>query len=428
MKTIVDLHIHSRFARACSKSLNPENLAYWAQIKGVDVLGTGDFTHPAWLAELRERLEPAESGLFLLRKGFEPSERTVFPIENIDIYKTRFVLQSEVSCIYRKNDKTRRVHLLILAPSFEAVEKINSALTLRGCNIKADGRPILGMDAKEIVKIVLDADPSCMVIPAHAWTPWFAVFGSKSGFDSLQECFDEMTPHIYAIETGLSSDTLMNHQVASLDHITLLSNSDAHSAPNIAREANVMELANVSYGAICDVIKTRKNFLYTVEFFPEEGMYHIDGHRLCKFSCEPSETFKRKGICPVCKKELTIGVLNRVNSLASRKYGFVPSGAVACRRLVGLDDIICSALGVKGKKSKAVLSEYQNLIQNFGSELNILLESNLNEMNGQCEPRIIEGISRVRDGRVSISPGFDGQYGKVSVFSESESIRQESLL
>ncbi len=422
MKYIADLHIHSKYARACSKSLVPENLAYWAQIKGVDILGTGDFTHPAWFKELKEKLQPAETGLFTVKTGLEPSEKNAFPITSADYTKTRFLLQTELSCIYKKGNATRRLHMLIFAPSFEAVEKINSALIKRGCNLASDGRAIIGMDAKELTKIALESDERCMIVPAHAWTPWFAVFGSKSGFDSLQECFDELTPYIYAIETGLSSDPTMNHQVSALDNITLLSNSDAHSCSNLAREANVFDLPELTYDAVCNAIKENdaKKFLYTIEFYPEEGMYHIDGHRDCHFSCEPDESKRLKNMCPVCHKPLTIGVLNRVQQLADREYGFLPKHVPAHKSIVGLDDILAEALQVKGRKSKKVLGEYKKLIETVGNELHILLDADLNKLKGNIDPNILEGLSRNREGKLFIEPGFDGQYGKVKVFQESE--------
>jgi len=269
-----------------------DNLDRWAVIKGIKVMGTGDFTHPKWFGEIKEKLEPAEAGLFKLRGADSP---------------TRFLLTSEISCIYKKGGKVRKVHIIIFAPSIEAVDKINTQLNKIG-NLHSDGRPILGLDAKELTKIVLDADKNCLVVPAHAWTPWFAVFGSKSGFDSLEDCFDEYTKYIYAIETGLSSDPAMNWRLSQLDNVTLISNSDSHSPQKIGREANVFD-AELSYGGIADAIKTKdKNkFLYTIEFFPEEGKYHFDGHKDCNLSLSPKESKKYNNICPKCKKPLIIG-------------------------------------------------------------------------------------------------------------------------
>lgn len=311
MKIITDFHIHSKYARATSPNMNLENLSVWAEKKGIQVISTGDFTHPVWFKELKEKLEPAEQGLYKLKGAESP---------------TRFILTTELSCIYTKKGKGRRVHLLLFAPSLETVEKINTQLGWIG-NLKSDGRPMLGIDAKEVVKITLAASPECLVVPAHIWTPWYSVFGSKSGFDSLEECFDEYTKYIYAIETGLSSDPAMNWRLSALDNITLISNSDAHSPPKIGREANVFNV-EMSYGAISEAIKTKDpaKFLYTIEFFPEEGKYHYDGHRLCKVSLPPEKSKKLNNICPACGKPLTIGVLNRVEELADRPEGIKPKG------------------------------------------------------------------------------------------------------
>lgn len=421
MKCTLDLHIHSRYARACSKNITPENISYFAQIKGVDVVGCGDFTHPLWLQELKTKLEDCGNGLFRLKEGYVEATDQGVRIPNIDLSKTYFMLTTEVSCIYSHGGKTRRLHILLFAPTFETVENISFALGKFG-KLSSDGRPMLGIDARSLMKIVFDIDPRCMVVPAHAWTPWFAVFGSKSGFDSLLECFGEWTPYIYAIETGLSSDPKMNWQISALDSITLLSNSDAHSCGNIAREANVFDLEEFSYAAICDVIKKkdRQRFLYTIEFYPEEGMYHYDGHRLCKTTFSPEETRVQHALCPVCKREMTIGVLNRVQSLADRPFGFVPENAIPYRSLVGLDDIIAEALGGMGKKSKAVLREYESLIEKFGNEIFILLDVDIFTLKGETSDRVIEGIQRNREGRLSIVPGFDGQYGQIHVFSSQE--------
>jgi uncharacterized protein (TIGR00375 family) len=328
MKFVADFHIHSRFARATSKDMTLENLDVWAAKKGITVLGTGDFTHPVWMKELKEFLEPAEQGL-LKRKGSSLA--------------TRFILTAEISCIYSKGGKVRKVHLLLTVPSFEAAERINAQLGWRG-NLKSDGRPIIGIDVKEVAKIAFDADASSLVIPAHAWTPWFSVFGSKSGFDSLQECFDELTPNIFAVETGLSSDPAMNWRVSSLDSVALLSNSDCHSLDKLGREGNVFN-TEVSYGAIAEAIRAKDpaRFLQTIEFFPEEGKYHIDGHRLCKVHFSPKESKEHNNICPVCGRLLTIGVLNRVEELADRPEGTVPAGAIPFTSLIPLREIIGDA-------------------------------------------------------------------------------------
>lgn len=403
MKIVCDFHIHSRFARATSKELTILNLDIWAKKKGISIMGTGDCTHPVWFKELRGELESAEQGLYKRKNGGD----------------TRFVLSAEISCIYSKGGKVRRVHLILLIPSFEAAEKINAQLSQRG-NIRSDGRPILGIDAKEIVKIALDADPICMIIPAHAWTPWFSVFGSKSGFNSLEECFDEYTKYIYAIETGLSSDPAMNRRLSALDNIALLSNSDSHSLEKIGREVNVFN-TGMSYGEIIDSIKTKdlKKFLYTIEFFPEEGKYHHDGHRLCNISLSPEESQKQKNICPVCKKPLTIGVLNRVVELADRPEGSWPKGVVPFKRLIPLQEIVAEAQdsGVGTKRGK---KEYENLIKVFGNEFFVLLDAPEQELKNATTHEIAEGIIRVREGKVIIIPGYDGEYGKIQIFSKED--------
>lgn len=399
MKLIGDFHIHSRFARACSKALNIENLDKWAQIKGINVLGTGDFTHPQWFKELKKNLEPAEQGLYKFKNN-----------------ETRFLLTAEISNIYSKGGKVRRIHTIIFTPSLEAVEKINHKLTLAGFNLKSDGRPILGQDVKDTVKIILDICPDCFIVPAHAWTPWFSIFGSMSGFDTIEECFEELTPKIFAIETGLSSDPAMNWRLSALDKIAIISNSDAHSLENLGREANVFD-CELSYKGIIEAIKSKdpKKFLYTIEFFPEEGKYHYDGHRVCQVRLSPEETKKHKGLCPKCRKPVTVGVMNRVAQLADRKSGGKLAKVIPYKSLVPLAQIIGGALGV-GVKSKAVKKEYDNLIKKFGSEFKILLEVELSKLAAETLPKIAEGIERVREGKLQIEPGYDGEYGKVKIF------------
>ena len=419
MQFVADFHIHSKYSRATSKDMDVEHLDKWAKIKGIKVLGTGDFTHPLYLKELKANLEPAEPGLFKLKAIAVKKTKNLLGDFQLPENETRFMLTAEISCIYSKNNRTRKIHLLIFAPSFEAVEKINAHLGWIG-NIKSDGRPILGLDAKELAKIVLNVSSDCLIIPAHAWTPWFSVFGSMSGFDSLEECFDEYTKHIYAIETGLSSDPAMNWRLSKLDNITLISNSDSHSPSRIGREANVFD-AEIDYHSITDVIKKKGKgkFLYTVEFYPEEGKYHIDGHRNCKVSMSPEETKKLKGICPVCKKPITIGVLYRVMQLADRKDGYKPEKAVPYKNLVPLDQIIADALDM-GVSTKAVQKRYVELINRFGNEFNILLNAQKSEIENASSPEIGEGIMRVREGKLKIEPGYDGEFGKVKIFSDKE--------
>jgi len=404
MKFIADFHLHSKYSRATSRQMDLENLDKWARIKGIKVLGTGDFSHPEWFKSLKEKLEPAEPGLFKIKEQDNG---------------TRFMLTNEISCIYSKKGRVRKIHILIFAPSFEIAEKINVQLSWIG-NLKADGRPILGLDAKELVKIVLNSSQDCLIVLCHAWTPWFSIFGSKSGFDSIEECFEDYSKYIYAIETGLSSSPDMNWRLSSLDKITLISNSDAHSGPKLGREANVFD-TELSYQSIIEAIKTKnpQKFLYTIEFFPEEGKYHFDGHRNCQIRLSPKETKKYNGICPVCGRPLTVGVLNRVEELADREEGFIPERAIPFKSLVPLEEIIADALG-QSTGTKEVEKEYKNLIEKLGSEFNILLETPPESLPTATLPEISEAIIRVREGKVVKEPGYDGVYGKIKIFSPGE--------
>ena len=420
MQFVADFHIHSKYSRATSHDMDLESLDKWAKIKGIKVLGTGDFTHPEWLKNLKSKLEPAEPGLYNLKSQ-------ISNLKSED--KTKFILTSEISCIYSKKNKVRKIHIIVFAPSFEAVDKINAQLGWIG-NLKSDGRPILGLDAKELTKIVLNISGDCLVVCSHAWTPWFSVFGSRSGFDSLEECFDEYSKYIYAIETGLSSSPEMNWRLSALDKITLISNSDAHSAQKIGREANVFD-TEISYPAIIEAIKTKnpQKFLYTIEFFPEEGKYHYDGHRLCNISLSPEESKKYNNICPNCGKLLTIGVLNRVAELADRPQGFKPQNAIPFKSLIPLAEIIADCLGVL-PGAKQVEKEYKNLIEKFDNEFEILLNASRSNLENVTLPEIAEGIERVREGKISILPGYDGVYGKIKIFSKEEkksSSKQGSL-
>ncbi len=432
MKFIADLHIHSKFSRATSKEMCLEELDRWADDKGILVMGTGDFTHPQWFREIKEKLEPAESGLFKLKK--ELKQETIKGTRA----ETRFLLSVEISSIYSKNGKTRRIHNIIFAPDIETAEKINNKLSLRG-NIKSDGRPILGLDAEELAKIVFSVNPEAVIIPAHAWTPWFSLFGSMSGFDSLEECFGKMSDKIFAVETGLSSDPAMNWRLSALDDLALISNSDSHSLQRIGREANIFDTV-LSYSGIMEAIKNgspknlaeneeaRKKFVATVEFFPEEGKYHYDGHRACGIVWSPEETKKHKGICPKCRKPVVIGVLNRVNKLADRKeisigqnYYCSFETRVPYYRAVPLDEVISEAMGT-GPTSKKVKAKYKELIKKFGNELKILLEIQPKQLEEINEKKIAEALRRLRLGNIEIQPGYDGEYGVVKIFKEGEKI------
>ncbi len=409
MKQVLDLHIHSPYSRACSPQLTLVNIAKTCREKGVDIIATGDFTHPIWFKAISTELIETfvGSGLYKLKSA--------------QAEKIKFILSTEVALIYKDGDKVRRIHLVVHAPNLEAAAEANKILGSR-FNIKSDGRPILGIKAPEFVRLLLNIDAKFLIYPAHIWTPWFAVFGSKSGFNTLEECFKEETKNIYAYETGLSSDPEMNWRLSALDNLTLLSSSDAHSPVNIGREATVMELSEQpSYQEIYDVIKYHKQggesgILYTIEFYPEEGMYHIDGHRTCSFACQPAESRRLKNICPVCQKPLIIGVLNRVEELADRPLGYRPESAVSFKKVIELDKIIAEALNIKSRNSKAVQKEYHRLIKHFGNEFNILLDVKLDDLSKIVDARVVEGISRMRSGKLVIAPGFDGQYGQVNIF------------
>ncbi len=423
MRIVADFHIHSPYARAVSKEMTLENLDYWARLKGIAVMGTGDFTHPAWIKEIKSKLEPAEPGLYKLRESVRKSSQqssnnnTVFFERSREDTATRFMLTVEISSIYTKGGKGRRVHNLIFAPSIEAAEKINAQLGWQG-NLKSDGRPIVGVDSKSLLKLALDVDERCLFVPAHVWTPWFSVFGSMSGFNSIEECFDEYSKHIYALETGLSSDPAMNWRLSALDKYTLISNSDSHSLRRIGREANIFD-TELSYDGVISAIKFKdpRKFLSTIEFFPEEGIYHYDGHRNCKVRMTPQETREKKKICPICAKPVTVGVMYRVEELADRPEGFRPEGAIPFKNMVPLDEIIAEAFGVASATTKRVQEEYQKLVQELGGELAILFDLSEGELKGRTRPEVVEGIMRVREGKLKIEPGYDGLYGKVKIFS-----------
>lgn len=404
MRVITDFHLHSAYSRACSKELSLPNIAEACERKGIQFVGTSDFTHPAWREQIGKELEEAGHGTFQLTKNRS---------------KTRFLLSTELSCIYKRGGKVRRVHHVVLMPDLAGVDCLIRSLSAKGCNLKADGRPILGVDSEELLKMVLEASPQALFIPAHAWTPWFAVFGSQSGFDSLEECFGDMTKHVHAIETGLSSDPPMNHRLSALDRVFLVSNSDAHSLDKLGREASVFEMAEPSYDELHRILTKRdtSKFLETIEFFPEEGKYHVDGHRACKFWCEPSETKKRGGKCPVCGKPLTIGVLHRVEDLADRSASDAPSrgpASVPHRSIVPLAELIGSVMRV-GASSKKVRAEVNRLVADGRTEFGVLLDESASELTRVSNPEIVAAIQAMRQGDVDIRPGYDGEYGVMSV-------------
>jgi uncharacterized protein (TIGR00375 family) len=390
-----------------------ESLWKWAQLKGITVIGTGDFTHPKWFQELKDKLEPLGNNLFKLKDNLQSNS---IPVTcRSDVY---FMLTAEISSIYSKKGRTRKIHNLIFAPDFSTAARINAFLSKIG-NLSSDGRPILGFDAKQLLKMVIDVSSDSMVVPAHAWTPHFSVFGSESGFDSLKECFEELTPHIHSIETGLSSDPPMNWRLSGLDRITLISNSDAHSPSKLGREANIFDTNEISYDFITNALKTKNGFVGTIEFFPEEGKYHYDGHRACGVSLSPKETIKNNYICPMCGRKVTIGVMHRVEKLADRADGFKLKGAPQYYSLIPLPEIIAEALKV-GVNTKSVKKEYLKLLSSIGNEFRILMESSLSDIEKGGSSSLSEAVSRMRSGKVHISPGFDGEYGKIKIFQDVE--------
>lgn len=402
-----DLHIHSKYSRATSKSLNLEELAIWAKKKGLSLIGTGDFTHPAWFAEIREKLVQYDDGTFRLKPEIEREIGA----------SVKFILTVEISTIYKKWDKTRKVHQVVFAPNIQTAENFRNKLDAIG-NIKSDGRPILGLDSRDLLETVLESGENSYIIPAHIWTPWFSVLGSKSGFDSIEDCYGDLSEHIFAVETGLSSDPEMNWHVSKLDKFRLVSNSDAHSASKLAREATVFS-TDPNYYSIMNALKTGDGYTGTVEFFPEEGKYHEDGHRKCNVCMTPEETKQHNGICPVCGKPMTIGVSYRVNELSDRKEIITPpltAGKVFS--LVPLQEIISEINGV-GPSSKSVVCEYERLINTFGSELAILQDIPVDEIS-KSSTLLSEAISRLRQGKVIKHAGYDGEYGVIRLFEENE--------
>lgn len=420
MRIIADLHIHSRFSRACSKELTLPTIASWCTVKGIDLVATGDLTHPQWRQGIGEQLEECAEGIFALRDEWRPPK--------IEWGSPKFVLGTELSCIYKHDGTTRRVHHLVFAPSLAAVDRIIAALTARGCNLRADGRPILGLSSHDLLTLCLEADERTLMIPAHAWTPWFAVFGSESGYDALEECFGDLTPHIAAVETGLSSDPSMNWRCAMLDRVALLSSSDAHSLPNLGREATVLEVEAFDFDHLAAAIRASAPERYdprapdriieTIEFFPEEGKYHYDGHRACNVRCTPSETRRHRGVCPQCAKPMTVGVMHRVDKLADRTDGYTPLHAPSFRRIVPLQETIAEAFGV-ASATKRVREQYARLTAEVGSEFHVLLDAPFDAIGHAAPVEVVEAIRRVRAGELDILPGYDGEYGTVHIFSDA---------
>ncbi len=414
-KLVTDLHIHSHFSRATSRDLTFEHLSKWAQLKGVQVVGTGDIAHPGWLAEIKQKLEPAEEGLFRLKAEYAQPVQSALPAACQA--PVRFLLAGEVSNIYKKNGRVRKIHHILFAPSLAAVERLQAALEKIG-NIRSDGRPILGLDSHDLLEIVLETDPAAYLIPAHIWTPWFAILGSMAGFDAIEECFDELTPHIFAVETGLSSDPPMNWLVSALDRYTLVSNSDAHSPQKLAREATVVD-ADMSYPAIFAALKAGGEAVSTLEFFPEEGKYHYDGHRKCNIQWTPATTQAHGGICSVCGKPVTVGVMHRVATLADRKAGQQPAWVQAFYNLIPLPEVLGEVYGV-GAGSKQVQQQYVALLGKLGSELAILQDIPLETIAQTGGALLAEGIRRMRSGELTIDAGYDGEYGVIKLFDDQE--------
>lgn len=411
MKMIADLHIHSRFSMATSKEGTPENLDFWARKKGISLIGTGDFTHPVWREELKERLVSEGNGLYRLRDEYVKEESRKFPGEG-----TRFVVSGEISSIYKKNGKTRKVHNVILLPGLEVADAMAQRLEKIG-NIHSDGRPILGLDSHDLLEMMLDVCPEGILIPAHIWTPHFSVLGAKSGFDSVEECFEELAPYIHALETGLSSDPAMNWRISKLDRYQLVSNSDAHSPSKLGREANLLDI-DCSYEGLYRAIQTGEGLEGTVEFFPEEGKYHFDGHRKCGVSLSPVEAERLGGICPVCGKKLTMGVDHRVEQLADRAEGFVKKDGKKYESLVPLPEVISTCMGYSAA-SKKVQGCFEQMIQTLGTEFDILRNVPSEDIKSCAGERIAEGIENVRTGNVKRIPGYDGEYGKIELFDEN---------
>ncbi len=468
MKFVADLHLHSKYSRAVSQDMTLPQMEYFAKIKGISVLATGDFTHPFWFERLKTELEQARNGLYKLKTTDHRPRTTEVdsrqsPQDKQDVY---FLLSCEISSIYTQGEKVRRIHNLFFFPTLASVEKFNKELLKRGANLRADGRPIVGITSRDLVKIALSTSEKALIIPAHAWTPWFSIFGSFSGFDSVEECFGDMASYIYGVETGLSSDPAMNWQIVDLDQRAILSFSDAHSPMKMGREATVFEASSISYQSIFDAIKVPKvtkepkelkeesksgssgssvtsvtpKIVFTIEFYPEEGKYHFSGHRDCNVSLSPAETAKKGDICPVCNRKLTIGVMHRVEELKTKSASRRTKGTTSIVNgvrwiengdsqrppfvsLVPLSEILAEALGM-GIATKGVMDQYFALIKNLGNEFNVLLKAELNEIAKFSPQRVVDGIDKVRRGDIQVEPGYDGKYGIVKIWPETPSSGQ----
>jgi uncharacterized protein (TIGR00375 family) len=415
MEYIADLHVHSPFSRATSKECSLSGLFAWARMKGIQVVATGDVTHPGWRRIIRDELVPAEPGLFRLRNENIPA-----PIADAAPSPTpvRFLLSAEISCIYKRHGAVRKVHNLVYLPDLESAERFSRRLEGIG-NLASDGRPILGLDSRDLLEMVLELAPEGFLVPAHIWTPWFSLFGSRSGFDTIEECFGDLTSHVFALETGLSSDPAMNRTVSGLDRFALISNSDCHSPAKLGREANRFA-TGFDFHSLRDALKANSSdhFPGTIEFFPEEGKYHLDGHRECGIRLEPDETRRNLGICPVCGRPVTVGVLHRVQELADRTAPVIPVGAPGFLSLVPLAEIIAELLSV-GASSKKVQQQYGRLVSRFGSELDLLLKVGRVDLAAES-PLLAEAVHRVRNGTIMHRGGYDGEYGVISLFAPGE--------
>jgi DNA helicase II / ATP-dependent DNA helicase PcrA len=419
MKFIADFHIHSHYSMATSKNLIPEHLDYWARLKGITVVGTGDFTHPGWCAELEEKLEPAEEGLFRLKPGLSRCKELETPF--LPSRDVRFLLTCEISSIYKKNGKVRKVHNVIFAPDFETVEKIRGKLTVIGANITSDGRPILGLDSRDLLEMALESNENILFVPAHIWTPWFSALGSKSGFDTIAECYDDLADHISTVETGLSTDPPMNWMCSFLDRYTLISNSDAHSPEKLGRNANRFD-TELSYNAIVQALRTGdpQHFKGSIDLFPQEGKYHYDGHRKCNIRWNPVETLRNKGICSKCGKPVTVGVMNRAVHLSDREDLDLRPNRHPFASIITLKDMLAELEKV-GPGSKKVSQRYMTILKKGVTELELLLETPLEEIRKLDGPELTEAVSRMRNREIYIQEGYDGEYGVIKVFAPNES-------